>query len=92
MACVGDSVVCVAGKAGTSAMVGGVAVAADERPDIVSNRAAEATAVDSVAVSGVLMEGEDGCRHACNRFSNVAVVKATPLVGGAVGPRHPLAA
>ncbi len=61
VACVGDNVVFVTGEAGVSAMVGGVAVAADDRPDIVSNRAAEATALDSVTVSGVLTEGDDGC-------------------------------
>ncbi len=39
-------------------MVGGVA---DERPDGGSNRAVAAFADDSVVVSGVLTEGEEGC-------------------------------
>ncbi len=57
--------------------------------DVGSNRvvAASAAAVVavSVVVSGVLPEGGDGCWHACNRFGDVMVVKATPLVGGSSG-------
>ncbi len=36
-------------------------------------------------VPRVLTEDEGKCRHACNRFSDVAVVKAAPLVGGSSG-------
>ncbi len=50
-----------------------------------SNRAAAASAGDSVSVSGVLTGGEGRCWHACNRFGDVAVVKATPLIGGSSG-------
>ncbi len=92
MACVGNGVGCVAGEAGADAVVSGAAVVADERPDAGSNRAAAASAGDSVSVSGVLTRGEGRCWHACNRFGDAAVVKATPLVGGAVGPLHLLAA
>ncbi len=53
MACVGNGVGCIAGGAGAGAMVGGAAVVADERPDVGSNRAAAASADDSVLVSGV---------------------------------------
>ncbi len=49
---------CVVGEAGAGAMEGDVA---DERPDGGSNRAVAAFAVDSVVVSGVLTEGEEGC-------------------------------
>ncbi len=52
VACAGNNVGCVAGEAGAGARVGGVA--ADERPDVGSNRAAAASAGDSVLVSGVL--------------------------------------
>ncbi len=54
MACAGNSIGCVAGEAGAGAVVGGAAVVADERPDVGSNRAAAASAGDSVSVSGVL--------------------------------------
>ncbi len=54
MACAGNGVGCVAGEAGAGAVVGGAAVVADERPDVGSNRAAAASAGDSVLVSGVL--------------------------------------
>ncbi len=73
-------------------MVGGAAVVADERPDVGSNRAAAASTGDSVSVSRVLTGCEGRRWHACNRFGDVAVVKAAPLVGGAVGPLHPLVA
>ncbi len=46
------------------------------------NCAVTACAGDSVVVSKVLTEGEDGCWHACNSFGGVAVMDATPLVGG----------
>ncbi len=82
MACVGNGVSCVAGEAGAGAVVGGATVVADERPDVGSNRMAAASACDSVLVSGVLTGDEGRCRYACNRFGDVAVVKATPLVGG----------
>ncbi len=59
MACVGNGVGCIAGEAGTGAVVGGAAVIADERPDVGSNRAAAASAGDSVLVSGVLT-GDEG--------------------------------
>ncbi len=85
MACAGNGVGCVAGEAGAGAVVGGAAVVADERPDVGSNHAAAASAGDSVSVSGVLTGGEDRRWHACNRFSDVAVVNATPLVGGSSG-------
>ncbi len=81
MACAGIGVSCVAGEAGAGAVVGG----ADERPDVGSNRMAAASAGDSVSVSGVLMRGEDRRWHACHRFGDVAVMKATPLVGGSSG-------
>ncbi len=54
MACVGNGVGCIAGKAGAGAVVGGAAVVADQRPDVGSNRAAAASAGDSALVSGVL--------------------------------------
>ncbi len=66
-------------------MVGSAAVVADERPDVGSNRAASASAGDSVLVSGVLTGGEGRCWNACNRFGDVAVVEAAPLVGGSSG-------
>ncbi len=66
-------------------MVGGGAVVADERPDVGSNRAAAASTGDSVLVLWVLTGGEGRWRHACNRVGDVAVVKATPLVGGNSG-------
>ncbi len=66
-------------------VVGGAAVVADELPDVGSNRAAAASVGDSVSVSGVLTEGEGRRWHACNRFGDVAVAKATPLVGGSSG-------
>ncbi len=61
VACVGNSVGCVAGEAKTGTMVGGGAVVAGERPDVGSNRAAAASADDSVLVLRVLTEGEGGC-------------------------------
>ncbi len=54
MTCVGNGVGGIAGAAGAGAVVGGAAVVADKRPDVGSNRAAAASAVDSVSVSGVL--------------------------------------
>ncbi len=60
MACAGNDVGCVAEVAGADAMVGGVAIVADERPEVDSNRALAASAGVSVVVSGVLTEGEDG--------------------------------
>ncbi len=51
VACAGNGVGCVAGEAGAGAVVGGGAVVADERPDVGSNRAAAASAGDSVLVS-----------------------------------------
>ncbi len=92
LACAGNGVRCVAGEAGAGAVVGGAAIVADERPDVGNNRAAAASAGDSVLGSGVLTRGEGRCRNACNRFGDVAVLKAMPLVGGAVGPLHLLAA
>ncbi len=92
MACTGNGVGCIAGEAGAGAVVGGAAVVADERPDFGSNRAAAASAGDSVLVSGVLTGGEGRRWNACNRFGDVAVVKAAPRVGGAVGPLHLLTA
>ncbi len=70
------------GEAGTGAVVGGAAVVEDERPDVGSNRVAAASAGDSVSVSGVLTGSEGRRWHACHRFGDFAVVKATPLVGG----------
>ncbi len=89
MACVGNGVGCIAGEAGAGAVVGGAAVIADERPDVGSNRAAAASAGDSVFVSGVLTGGEGGCWNACNRFGYVALMKAAPLVGGSSGSATP---
>ncbi len=66
-------------------MVDDAAVIADERPDVGSNRAAAASAGDSVSVAGVVTGGEGRRWHACNRFGDVSVVKATPLVGGSSG-------
>ncbi len=85
MACVGNGVGCIAGEAGAGAVVGGAEVVADERPDAGSNRATAASVGDSVLVSGVLTGGGDRCWNACNRFGDVAVVKAAPLVGGSSG-------
>ncbi len=85
MACGGNGVGCVGGEAGAGAVVGDAAVVADERPDVGSNSAATASAGDSVLVSGVLTGGEGRCWHACNRFGDVAVVKAAPLFGGSSG-------
>ncbi len=81
MACAGNGVGCIAGEAGEGAVVGGAAVFADEWPDVGSNRAAAASAGESVSVSGVLTGGEDRRWHACNRFKDGAAVKATELVG-----------
>ncbi len=78
-------VVCAGNDVGSVAEEAGVAVVADERPDVGSNRVVAASASESVVVSGVLTEGGDGCWHACNRFGDVVVVKATPLVGGSSG-------
>ncbi len=50
MACAGNGVGCVAGEAGTGAMVDGVATVADERPDFGSNRSIADSARDSVVV------------------------------------------
>ncbi len=69
-------------------MVGGAAIVADERPDVGSSRAAAASAGESVLVFGVLTRSEGRCWNACNSFGDVAVLKAAPLVGGAVGPLH----
>ncbi len=66
-------------------MVGDAAVVADERPDVDSNRAAAAIAGDSAFVSGMLTGGEGRCWNACNRFGDVVVVMAVPLVGGSCG-------
>ncbi len=85
MACAGNGVGCVAGGAGAGAVVGGAAVVADERPDVGSNRAAAASAGGSVLVSGVLTGGEGRWWNDCNRFGDVAVVKAAQLVGGSSG-------
>ncbi len=82
VACVGNGVGCIAGEAGAGAVVGGAAV---ERPDVGSNRAAAASAADSVSVSGVLTGGEGRCWNAFNRFGDFAVVKAAPLVGESSG-------
>ncbi len=60
VACAGNGVGYVAGKAGAGAMVGANA-AADERLDVGSNRAAAASAGDSVVVSRVLTGGESRC-------------------------------
>ncbi len=65
MACAGNGVGCVTGEAGAGAVVGGAAVVADERPDVCSNRAAAASAGDSILVSEVLTWGEGRCWHAC---------------------------
>ncbi len=54
MACAGNAVGFIAGEAGAGATVGEGAVVADERPDVGSNRAAAASAGNSVVVSGVL--------------------------------------
>ncbi len=85
MACAGNGVGCVAGEAGAGAVLGGAAVVADERPDVDSNPAAAASAGDSVSVPRVLSGGESRRWHACNRFDDFAVMKATPLVGGSSG-------
>ncbi len=61
MACAGNGVGYVAGEAGASAVVGGAAVISDERSDVGSNRAAAASAGDSVLVSGALTGGEGRC-------------------------------
>ncbi len=60
MACAGNGVGYAAGEAGAGAVVGGAAVVADERPDVGGNRAAAASAGDSVSVSGVLTGGDAG--------------------------------
>ncbi len=60
VACACDDGGCIAGEAGAGVMVGGVEVVADERPDFGRNRVAAASTGDSVVVSGVLTEGEDG--------------------------------
>ncbi len=57
VACVGNGVGCIAGEAGVGAGVGGAAVVADERPVVGRNRAAAASAGDSVLVSEVLTGG-----------------------------------
>ncbi len=60
MACACNDVGCVAEVTGADAMVGGVAIVADERLEVDSNHAVAASAGVSVVVSGVLTEGEDG--------------------------------
>ncbi len=67
MACSGNSVGCVAGEAGASAKAGG----ADERPDVGSNRAAAASAGESVLVSGVLTVGEGACCLSGESYSSL---------------------
>ncbi len=57
-----------------------VGVNTDERSDVDGNRADAVTAADSVAVSRVVTEGEEGCLHAWYRFGDVAVTKATQLL------------
>ncbi len=57
MACAGDDVGYVEGEAGAGSMEGSV----DERPHVGFNRAAAASAGDSVVVFGVLMDGVEGC-------------------------------
>ncbi len=52
----------------------------DQRSDVDGNRADTVTAGDSVAVSRVVTEGEEGCFHAWYRFGNVALTKATQLL------------
>ncbi len=76
MACAGNGVGCVGGEARAGAVVGGAAVVADERPYVGSNRAAAASAGNSVLVFGVLTWGVGRCWHACNRFGDVVVVMA----------------
>ncbi len=61
MACVGNSVGCIAGEAGAGAVVDGDAVVADERLDVGNNLVAAASAGDSVLVLRVLTEGEGRC-------------------------------
>ncbi len=61
MACAGDYVGCVAGEAIAGSVVGGVAVVTSERPNMSGNRAVAASAGDSVAVSMVVMKGEEEC-------------------------------
>ncbi len=51
MACAASGVDCLAGEAEAGAVVGGAAVVADQQPDVGSNRAAAASAGDSVSVS-----------------------------------------
>ncbi len=50
-------------------MVGDVAAVSGEQPDVGGNHAVAASADDSVVVSRVVTEGEEGCWHACNSFS-----------------------
>ncbi len=58
VACASECVGCGAGEAGAGSVVGGVAAVTDERPDVGGNRAVSASTGDSVAVSGVVTEGE----------------------------------
>ncbi len=78
MACVGNGVGCVAGEAGTGAVLQPLqmfaAIVHLQPPQVIL-----------LLVPRVLTGDEGRCRHACNRFSDVAVVKATPLVGGSSG-------
>ncbi len=61
MAWAGNDASCVAEKVGEGAMVGGVAVVADELPNVGSSRTAAASAGASIVVSGLLTESVDGC-------------------------------
>ncbi len=58
---------------------------AADTTNVGSNRAAAASAGEPVLVSWVLTGGEGRCWNACNRFGDVAEVKAAPLVGGSSG-------
>ncbi len=58
VACAGNGIDCIAGEAGAGAVVGGAAVAADERPEVGSNCAAAASGGDSALVFWVLTEGD----------------------------------
>ncbi len=60
VACAGNGVGCVAGEAGAGLMVGCVAVFTGEQSNVGFNRAVAASTGDSVAVSRVVTEGEEG--------------------------------
>ncbi len=66
-------------------MVDGVAFVTDERSNVDGDCAVAASAGDLVAVPWGITRGEERCWHPCNRFGDVAAVKATLQLRGSSG-------